>query len=125
MTKTTIHYPPMIITDIVTSRVLTVVLLYVGLEVPPTLLLLNRYDIIARMAPYYYEIGLELDIINSQLRIIQEDSRFPGPEEKCRKMLNVWLEGDTSATWEKLCKALERKNQNVLAGDIREKIRSM
>ena len=77
------------------------------------------------MAINYYDIGLELDIINSKLRIIQDDLKFPGLEEKCREMLNVWLDNDTSATWEKLCKALDRKNQSVLAKDIREMIRSV
>ena len=83
------------------------------------------YPYIARIAICYHDIGLELDIVNSKLRIIQEDLRFPGSEEKCRQMLNVWLDNDTSATWEKLCKALERNNLNVLAQDIREKIHSM
>ena len=77
------------------------------------------------MATHYFVIGLELDIVNSKLRIIQEDLRFPGPEEKFQQMLNVWLDSDTSATWEKLCKALERNNLNTLAKDIREKIHSM
>lgn len=77
------------------------------------------------MAIHYFEIGLELDILNSKLRNIQQDLRFPGPEQKCREMLNVWLDNDTSATWEKLCKALERNNLNALAQDIREKIHSM
>ena len=78
------------------------------------------------MAPHYIDIGLQLDIINSRLMIIENDNvRFSGPEAKCRQMLNVWLESDTSATWEKLCKALERRNHNVLARDIRDMIRSM
>ena len=85
--------------------------------------ILSHY--IAGMAIHYYDIGSELDIVNSKLRIIQEDLRFPGPEEKCRQMLNVWLDNDTSATWEKLCKALERKNLSFLASNIRERIRSM
>ena len=83
------------------------------------------YPYIAKMATRYYDIGIELDIVNSKLRIIEADLRFPGPEEKCRQMLNIWLDIDTSATWEKLCKALEEKNLKVLAKDIREKIHSM
>ena len=76
------------------------------------------------MALHYYNIGLELDIITSKLRIIQNDSRFPGFEEKCREVLNLWLESDISATWEKLCKALERTDQCVLAEDIKKMIHS-
>ena len=78
---------------------------------------LNRW--IPKMAPYYYTIGLELDIVNSRLKNIKTDSNFSGNEEKCREMLGVWLAKDTSATWEKLCKALESVDQNVLARDIR------
>ena len=77
------------------------------------------------MATDYYEIGLELDINNSQLKNIQNNPRFLGPVDKCREMLTVWLDNDTSATWEKLCKALETAHQKVLARDIRQKICSM
>ena len=79
---------------------------------------LNPY--IKRIAHDYFGIGLELDIVNSTLRIIQQDSKFSGLEEKCREMLNAWLQTDTCATWEKLCIALERREQQVLAKEIRE-----
>ena len=85
--------------------------------------MLNPY--VTRMASQYYDIGLELDVINSRLRIIRDDPNFPGLVNKCQEMLTLWLEGDTSATWEKLCRALERRDQNVLARDIREEICSM
>ena len=78
---------------------------------------LNRW--IPEMAPYYYSIGLELDILNSQLKNIKTDPNFSGNEEKCREMLDVWLANDISATWEKLCKALESIDKRVLARDIR------
>ena len=95
-----------------------------GLTTPPNLNKLNPF--ITRMALHYYTLGLELDIVNSKLRITQNDStRFPGNEEKCREMLSLWLDNDESATWEKLCKALERIDQRALAGDIREIIRSI
>ena len=74
---------------------------------------------IPKMAPHFYSIGLELDIRNSQLKNIKTDPIFSGNEEKCREMLGVWLANDTSATWEKLCKALESTDQKVLASDIR------
>ena len=84
--------------------------------------MLSNY--ITRMAINYYDIGLELKVDNDKLRIIQCDLRFPNFEEKCREMLNLWLENDISATWGKLCEVLERKNQSVLARDIREMIHS-
>ena len=99
--------------------------MYLGLEAPPTLYLLNHYDFTTRMAPDYYDIGLELGITDSQLSNIQNDPTFPSRAEKCRQMLGVWLKKDTSATWEKLCKALETNKQDVLAMDIRNTICSM
>ena len=59
------------------------------------------------MAPYYHAIGLELDIPNSKLKVIKCDSSLANLQEKCHKMLEVWFETDTSASWKKLCNALE------------------
>ena len=72
------------------------------------------------MALNYYNIGLELDIVTSKLRNIQYNSKLPRFEEKCQEMLNLWLESDTSATWEKLCVALERTDQSVLAEELKK-----
>ena len=62
---------------------------------------------ITDMAPSYYNIGLELDIVYSKLKVIQSDPGLPDLERKCRKMLEMWLENDTSATRKKLCDALQ------------------
>ena len=83
----------------------------------PTLNELNRY--ITDMAPSYYDIGLQLDIVNSQLKLIKNDPSLPDLREKCRKMLEVWLENDTSATWKKLCDALQEIELCVLAEQIK------
>ena len=84
----------------------------------PTLKELNRY--ITDMAPSYYDIGLQLDIVNSQMKLIKNDPGFSDLKEKCRKMLEVWLENDTSATWKKLCDALEEVELNVLVEQIKD-----
>ena len=76
------------------------------LEATPTLKELNHY--ITDMAPYYYEIGLQLDIVYDQLKLIKNDPSL-SDLKKCRKMLEMWLEKDTSATWKKLCDALEQE----------------
>ena len=88
-----------------------------NLEATPTRNELNHY--ITEMAPSYYNIGLELDIVNSKLKVIKSDPSLPDLEEKCRKMLEVWLQTDTSATWKKLCDALQAVNMNVLAERIK------
>ena len=92
-----------------------------SLEATPTLNELNRY--ITDMAPSYYDIGLQLDIVNSQLKLIKNDPNLSNLREKCRKMLEVWLENDTSATWKKLCDALEEKGLSVLAEQIKKTLR--
>ena len=88
------------------------------LEAPPTLKELNHY--ITDMASSYYNIGLELDIVNSKLKVIKNNPALPNLEEKCLEMLEVWLENDTSATWRKLCEALQQEHigLKVLAGKI-------
>ena len=85
------------------------------LETTPTLNELNHY--ITDMAPSYYDIGLQLDIVNSQLKLIKNDPSLSDLKEKCCKMLEVWLENDTS-TWKKLCDGLEEEGLNVLAEQI-------
>ena len=84
----------------------------------PTLKELNRY--ITDMAPSYYDIGLQLDIVNSQLKLIKNDPSLFDLKEKCCKMLEVWLENDTSATWKKLCDALKQAELSVLAEQIKD-----
>lgn len=87
-----------------------------NLDDNPTLNELNHY--ITDMASSYYDIGLELDIVNSQLKLIKNDPSLFDLKEKCRKMLEVWLENDTSATWKKLCDALQAVELGVLAEQV-------
>ena len=89
---------------------------YRDLNITPTLKELNCH--IVDMAPSYYEIGLELDIVNSKMKLIRSEPSLPDLQEKCRRMLEVWLESDTCATWKKLCEALQEVGQDVLAERI-------
>ena len=82
----------------------------------PTLQELDHY--ITDMAPFYYDIGLELDIVNSKLKIIKSDPSFPDLNEKCLKMLELWLEVDPSATWKKLYDALQETKLSVVAEQV-------
>jgi len=77
------------------------------------------------MAPNYYEIGTELDIKNSQLKSIKKNHNLTGNIQKCGKMLTIWLDsGGTSATWRKLCDALNEISDCELAEKIRKTIDS-
>ena len=74
------------------------------------------------MAPSYKEIGLELGIDNPKLITIEDEPSLSDLTRKCRRMLDVWLQGDPTATWKKLCDALEEKGKATLAHQIRNKI---
>ena len=80
---------------------------------------LNHYTI--DMSPHYYDIGLELDIPNSILKNIK-NNHICDNREKCREMLETWLDNDAHATWKKLCDALKETNQSTLAEKIKEAI---
>jgi len=76
-----------------------------NLEIAPTMKELNHY--ITDMAPEYYSIGLELEIHNKQLKVIKNDPSLFNIKHKCHAMLELWLDTDTSASWKKLCDALQ------------------
>lgn len=80
---------------------------------------LNQY--VNDIAPFYHVIGLELDIRYSQLKVIKTDTNLPGLTDKCQKMMEVWLDTDTHATWKKLCDALDEQGYHTLAESIRKK----
>ena len=86
-------------------------------EAVPTLNELSRY--ITDMAPSYYHIGLHLGITSGQLKVIENDPSLCDLKQKCRKMLEVWLENDTSGTWKTLCDALQGEGLSVLAEQIK------
>lgn len=63
-------------------------------------------------------LGGKLGISDSKIKEISLDFRGNN-HQKC-EMIGFWLKSDTSATWEKLCKALEQMDENVLAKQIRK-----
>ena len=81
-----------------------------NLDAMPTMNKLIHY--VSEMASHFYTIGLELDIPNSKLKLIKKDT--PDTKEQCREMLELWLEIDPSASWEKLCNALEESEAKLL-----------
>ena len=82
------------------------------------------YQYVTEIAPFYHDIGLILDIRYSQLKIIKTDTNLPSLKDKCQKMMEVWLDTDTHATWKKLCDALDEKEYHTLAESIRKKMLS-
>ena len=56
-------------------------------------------------ATSWREIGIQLDLTNEALSIIQED--YPLAKRRCNEMLMKWLEVDTNASWQKLLDAID------------------
>ena len=86
----------------------------------PTMQKLSRY--IEDMTPSYQTIGLELGVPFATLKIIRNDPNMPDLRDKCLEMLHVWLKNDISATWKKLCDALQEAEMRVLADQIKSSL---
>jgi len=71
----------------------------------PTLLELQRY-ITPRYAAEWRELGVELGLDDSRLRIIRKDNPN-SVEDCCNAVFSVWLRKDTTATWKKVLDAVE------------------
>ena len=103
-------------------HVYCVYLLYIiliGLELP-TEQEFNKY-IRDKVAPDWYYLGGQLQIPHEQLNIIRSDTSLD-IRMCCTKTFQYWLQVDTTANWNKLIKALEDINHNVLAKTIKEEI---
>ena len=64
-------------------------------------------------------LGIELDIDSTKLSEIERNCR--GTVGDCRmSMVELWLNSDTSASWNNLATALDNISQNVKAQEVRE-----
>ena len=84
----------------------------------PTLQALNIH-VRKKLAPKWHDLGMQLLDAeqHDQLKII--NCNHPNNvEECCKKMFNYWITVDPDATWDKLLKALETIDYNVLAKSI-------
>ena len=71
----------------------------------------------------WFNIGLELDVTESQLKIIETDR--PGSEERMRSMLDYWLNNATDPlpSWKVLVDALKAPTvcEKKLAKELEER----
>ena len=83
------------------------------LESCPTELYLQRL-FHKRYAKYWHEIGVELNVHSSVLENVRENyaTHHNKSEECCKSMIEEWLKVDSSATWEKLIKAIDITQAN-------------
>ena len=66
---------------------------------------LQRY-ITPNYATNWREIGIQLNLTNGDLSIIEEDNPH-NVMKRCNAMLFKWLEMDNSASWQKLFTAID------------------
>ena len=66
----------------------------------------------------WHELGLQLDLPESILRLIGSS---PDIEGHLRMMLSKWLDYDPKASWDKLANALNAMGKNTIAANIRSK----
>ena len=59
-----------------------------------------------KYATNWREIGIQLNLSNGDLLVIEEDNSH-SVKKRCNAMLSKWLEVDTSASWEKLLRAVD------------------
>ena len=73
------------------------------------------------MSHKWFSIGLELDVAESQLKIIETDGH--GAEERMRTMLDHWLNNATVPSWKDLVDALKAPTvgESRLATELEEK----
>ena len=80
-------------------------------------LLKDLYELITpNYATKWKEIGTLLDLPNERINIIEADN--PGKTASCcNQMLQVWLQADIVATWEKLFNAIESPAVSIQLGN--------
>ena len=65
----------------------------------------------------YHDLGLQLDLPESTLQLIDKHP----VEDRLRMMLSEWLQFDPEASWEKLATALDKIGKNAIAANVRRR----
>ena len=73
------------------------------------------------MSHKWFTIGLELDVAESQLKVIETDGH--GVQERMRTMLDYWLNNATVPSWNVLVDALKAPTvgESRLAKELEER----
>ena len=66
----------------------------------------------------YHDLGLQLDLPESTLKLID---KHHDSKDHLRMMLSEWLQFEPEASWEKLATALSRIGKNAIAASVRRR----
>ena len=69
----------------------------------------------------WFDLGLQLGLPSTPLRLIAADLNIKDIKTQKRAMLSEWLKYDTAASWEKLATALVTIGEKVAAANVRSK----
>lgn len=70
------------------------------------------------------ELGEKLSLPMPKLRMISRDFFHRGYSHQKSRMIDLWFQYDTEASWNRLCQALEQIDHHVLAKSIRSSFMS-
>ena len=68
-------------------------------------------------ATSWWEIGIQLDLPNEALSIIQVDNPLD-VRRRCNEMLMKWLQADIKASWQKLFTAIDKCTDQCDQGNV-------
>ena len=74
-----------------------------------------------RIAPYWFEVGIELLQNKYYLNLVETQHR-DNKEQCCMQMLKYWLMVDDEASWNKLIDALQSVHLNAVAARVKRDI---
>ena len=77
---------------------------------------LKDFVITLRGVVEYHDLGLQLDLSESTLKLID---KHHDSKDHLRMMLSEWLQFDPEASWEKLATALSKIGKNAIAANVR------
>ena len=80
---------------------------------------LNNIVLAANDVTEWFDLGLQLGLPSTTLRLIAADPNIKDIKSQRLAMLSEWLKYDTAANWEKFAAALATIGENVVATNVR------
>lgn len=79
----------------------------------------KNVDIAVKVVTHWEDLGEKLSLPGYKLKEITMDLAHKGTSRQKSEMIDLWLRYDVTASWGKLCEALEQIDERRLAYEIR------